>query len=44
MVTSPEGVVLTMDDGAQLRIVAEIGPYESAQIYHPDGRAMPLVF
>ncbi len=35
---------LILDDGARLRVLPVVGPYESAQIYHPDGRPIPIVF
>jgi hypothetical protein len=42
--SEPDCLTLFLDDQAQLRIVAQTGPYESAQIYPPDGRAVPIVF
>lgn len=42
--SEPDCLTLFLDGGAQLRIVAEIGPYESAQIHPPGSPAVPVVF
>jgi hypothetical protein len=36
-------LLLIFDDGARLHVLAEVCPYESAQIY-PDGQSPPIVF
>jgi hypothetical protein len=37
-------LTLIFENGAELRIKSEAGPYEGGQIYRPGGDRVPLVF